>query len=214
MKYTKEHNDIFKWPIVKKLIFLEAISYDKCTDEYLKRNAYIKFGDIAIIFRILQEQDGPRYVSTVITKDMMHFYKKSEADLYEVGYRNYKLVGSPILAPLESILKGTPPEEVHKKEKYPVYELSCHMFSYGACAMFYPGILRKFSDKMGCDIYVIPDSVDEVLLVAAVEENDPKILYERLRLINEANKKDGKFLSNLIYVYKRDENQLKICPKE
>lgn len=78
---------------------------------------------------------------------------------------------------------------------------------YGASAILYPGLLEALAQELERDIYVIPSSVHEMILIPA--EN--KCVYEDLSLmIHEINQRfvpPDEVLSDQVYVYIREENK-------
>jgi len=46
-----------------------------------------------------------------------------------------------------------------------IYVLSNNIGVYGATAMLYPDIIKEFADTMGADLFILPSSLHEVILV-------------------------------------------------
>lgn len=84
--------------------------------------------------------------------------------------------------------------------------------NYGAGAVLYPGVLEKISDKYGKNLYVLPASVHEVLVLPEQGvEDEAEMLEAIVRQVNAGvlNKED--FLSDKIYYYEKTAGILVVC---
>ena len=73
----------------------------------------------------------------------------------------------------------------------------------GASAAVYPGVLASFADAAGCDLFVIPSSIHEVLLLPARDGGMPEELDEMVREINSSEVSPEEVLSDHVYYYGR-----------
>ncbi len=82
---------------------------------------------------------------------------------------------------------------------------------YGATALLHSEILERFSDECGGDLYIIPSSVHE-LLVLPVDTSHPVEEYQYLiEEVNENEVSEEEFLSNSLYLYSRDAKEVSIA---
>lgn len=80
---------------------------------------------------------------------------------------------------------------------------------YGASTVFYPGVLREIADNMETDLFVIPSSVHEVIILP--DPNFTVDISELRTMIHEVNVttvKDEEVLSDNLYVYDRETDRL------
>lgn len=75
---------------------------------------------------------------------------------------------------------------------------------YGAAVLGCPDFLKKCREKIGCDVYVIPSSVHEVLLLKKGEHVDAKSVAEVIRDVNTNEVQEDEVLSYSLY--ELDEN--------
>ena len=73
----------------------------------------------------------------------------------------------------------------------------------GAGAVLYDGVLKRFAEKAGCDIYILPSSVHEVLLVASAMGIKPEDLKKMVKDVNRTTVSKEDFLSDNVFVYRR-----------
>ena len=84
--------------------------------------------------------------------------------------------------------------------------------NYGAGAVLYPGVLEKISDKYGKNLYVLPASVHEVLVLPEQgEENEAEMLEAIVRQVNAGVLSKEDFLSDKIYYYEKTAGILAVC---
>ncbi len=101
-------------------------------------------------------------------------------------------------------------EEVEKlklNENMDMYVMTNTLKTNGAVCITYPGAIREFAEKKGEDIYIIPSSVHEVILIPGVSWNKGDID----RMIHEVNKTQLEpvdVLSNHVYIYRKDINEI------
>lgn len=94
------------------------------------------------------------------------------------------------------------------KENIPMYVLTNKKKLYGAACMLYPEVLKKFSEKLGQDFYVLPSSVHEVILVPADSEADQESLREIVTDINRTQVAEEEILADSVYFYSRSLNKI------
>lgn len=84
--------------------------------------------------------------------------------------------------------------------------------NYGAGAILYPGVLEKISDKYGKNLYVLPASVHEVLVLPERgDENEAETLESIVRQVNAGVLSREEFLSDKIYYYEKSAGNLAVC---
>lgn len=83
-----------------------------------------------------------------------------------------------------------------------------YMFE-GASAMFYKDVLRDFAKTYESDVVILPTSVHEVVIVPSCDISD----INEIRLLQKDNKENTpveQFLSDNLYIYKRETGQIEI----
>ena len=133
--------------------------------------------------------------AALITKSLMERWQLTENGLYEIAAKN-----TPIILPpkTEETLIDTTVEcdEVVTASCSNIYE------NQGAAAMLYDGVISDFaSDNLGKNIYVIPASIHNVVLIAT-NTMTTEDLYNTLKSINAKNTVES-YLSDNVYQYNR-----------
>lgn len=84
----------------------------------------------------------------------------------------------------------------------------------GFSTVLYPEALKAFSDSVGKNLYVLPSSLHEALLVPAGGPAGPAGLQEMVREVNASVLAQEDFLSDSLYYYDREKNELRISGEE
>ena len=77
--------------------------------------------------------------------------------------------------------------------------------------MIDPEIFVDLSEKMGCDLYVLPSSIHEIIVVPAVSQCNEDELRDMVRDVNRSSVSNEDFLSDTLYRYNRGTAQLQIA---
>ena len=116
-------------------------------------------------------------------------------------------------APLRQVLGLAPQEETDTRE-IPMYVLSCIDARFGASVLLYPGVLAGISRKLEDDIYIIPSSVHELLILRASDVDDPQGLIDMIREVNRTEVSPGEILSDSLYACLRGTGEIRRITKE
>lgn len=179
---------------------------------------YILKEDIAVVFCLFPVEQGdagqdrcdqqtitekdsaaPEDPGLLITSEDL---KTWEIDLY-VLYRNALLISREVhpavFVPMSSLLDI--PDETD--DSMPMYILSCRDGRYGASAALYPEVLAGIADKLNDDLYLIPSSVHEMIVLRAEDVRDPCGLHDVIHEVNRTEVLPCDVLSDSLYYYQR-----------
>lgn len=165
-------------------------------------------------------------MSSIIKNKMAENYNLSEEDLYQIAYENTRKISEPILLPssrvyfemfinehdeipdeLLSLLKQ---QDVNEKEMYVMTNKSkC----YAAAGILYDDILSELADKFESDLYVMPSSIHDMMVVSAKEYYDTEILFDMVKSANEESVALEEQLSNQVYHYSRETHTFSIVTR-
>jgi len=85
----------------------------------------------------------------------------------------------------------------------PMYVCTNTSCMNGAGTIFYDGLLREFAEQVKSNIYIIPSSVHETLLIPAEYRMDASELKDIVRCVNGTELAPEEILSNSVYFYNR-----------
>ena len=90
----------------------------------------------------------------------------------------------------------------------PMEVLSTKARIQGATCMIYPGVLSQISKQLHENLYIIPSSVHEVIILPHSEVRDPEEVQKMIREINETHLSQEEVLSDSLYFYNYLENRI------
>ena len=174
-----------------------------------------EFLDLVLYCRVIIDRNGNGVASTIVRSHMLSEWGISEEELWEAAFSNLKTEEFDIQDVNEVLgfifreggLSGT----LDKNEFEPVlYVLTNKYQNRGAVGMLRTDLLEKFAEQGGCDLYILPSSIHEVLLL-----KDDKMpvdeLREMVRSVNRGVVDEMDRLSDEVYYYRRGSGKVEIA---
>ena len=78
----------------------------------------------------------------------------------------------------------------------------------GAACILYDGLLKRLAGQMGADLYIIPSSIHEVLLVPARNGIEKEDIDRMIQEVNNTVLEPEEFLSDHAYYFSREQNKI------
>ena len=100
-------------------------------------------------------------------------------------------------------------EKVERQKPMDMFILTNDIKTNGAVCMMYPDVLKDFANEQELDLFIIPSSIHEVLLVPK-KSGSAKRLNEILNDVNKNSLDTVEILSNKIYKYDREVDEISI----
>lgn len=216
MKEQIEIEEILnKWKDVRKKIYISVINAEWNKDK-LQNIPHKKFLDLAVIPRVELCSIGFARASCDVTYSLLgkwgmneeelwviatyQFLRDSEfetRDVHELILEEYKeMTGKELELDEEEDLSGY--QFVMKKSK----EL------YGAVGILRSDLLEKFAKEQGGSFFILPCSVHEIILIPDRGNTSLEELQETVKLVNETQVEPRERLSDEVYYYSRETNQV------
>ena len=83
--------------------------------------------------------------------------------------------------------------------------------SFGASVILYDGVVRNFADAENCNVFILPSSVHEVMLVPDDGTFDLDFLKELLENANDSSVGQIDLLAFNVYYYERESDNISVC---
>ena len=179
----------------------------------------IPFLDLSIVFLILNIEGDGNVSSTILTNELLKDFDITIDELYEIALSNTEdLLGVKItdMASLLIDMLTSAPfnperdnaeelekiiEEIHKdQEKINMYVMTNRTGFNGATTMLMSP-LKNFACDLEKDIYIIPASIHEVILIPVTSEISLDSLLRIVEDVNQRELKKSEILSNNVYYY-------------
>lgn len=110
----------------------------------------------------------------------------------------------------EKVAEGLMRNISKAKDQLMMYVLTNKQRTNGAVCILYDEIIKKFAEKVGCDVYILPSSVHEVILVPATEGINGKELSCMVKEVNKKELDKIDVLANHIYYYSKDRDEIMV----
>lgn len=225
-RLCKEHEidvlDITDFNNVKDRIVLRIVNYEKNKD-MLKVCPNRRYLDLAITFRYMVSKDALGIASSLVSKEEFELWQVDMEELYHLALFNtmrefpwrmdslVKVVTESIRGQVNDALPESMIKELEQMENgVNMYVLTNDHGINGATCILYDNVIRNFAKVQDCNIFILPSSVHEVMLVPENTETEPEFLEE---LVMEANKSAVgliDLLSDHIYYYDKEREQIYI----
>lgn len=221
-------DDIYDFERVKDHIILRLVGSEK-NQKMLENTPYIPYEDLAITFRWLVNMDDMGVATMLIQNRELSTWGISVDELYEIALANTQCLFPPVLRPLGNMLVGylkdivdkLSPEECSgiqeevveymagEKLRQIFYVLTNEQGINGATCMLYPDVIAGFARTLRHDLYILPSSIHEVILVPDTEELSAELLHDMVKEANDTVVFDSEILSDSVYYYSRNEKTIK-----
>jgi len=193
------------WEQVKQKICFRLVSSVR-NNENLREMPHRLIGDLAITYFMQIEFFGG---GGAIKATNMHMkqWGVTEQDLYEAAMKNTPEIMGVRVETMQDITSRVMAEEVPETGMLVV---SSQDRERGAGVVLYPGFLKEMHRRYGCDIYVIPSSVHEMILVPKFEGMDSEYLKAMIKEVNQCTLLPEDVLSDSLYEYDSENDKLKM----
>jgi hypothetical protein len=204
---------------VKTRIVYKLINYEK-NEEMLKDVPHFRLLDLAVVFHCLLESTPDGTATILIHNHHLDLWDVEKEDLYALAAANTPQLLNYDLRSLTDVMRellhiaGDDPALPPSNELCTMYVLTNSQKLNGAACILYKGLLMRFAERIASDLYVIPSSVHEVLLLSAAEQGDHPKLNEIVREVNTSQLSQEEILSDHIYYFSRETGQLSIPDEE
>ena len=220
-----EIEDIRDFSAVKDKIVLRLVNYEK-NKEQLKNCPYKKYLDLAVTFRYVAGKDPVGIASSLISNTEFNMWNIQLEELYQIALfntmREFPWQMNSLAKVISDCLKDRFPEilpdEVYadvdkirnKEDGVSMYVLTNDTGINGATCILYDNVIKHFAKVQESNIFILPSSIHEVMLVPENTETEPEFL---ISLVVEANQSAVgliDLLSDNIYYYDREKDQIYI----
>lgn len=212
--------DFSDYERVKDKIVIRLINYDK-NKELLEKCVYKKYLDLAITYRYILSDVEDGISSVIITKAEFESWDIDEVELYEKALSNTKELYPGVVVSMSEIIKeacrknlkdflGEDFEIPDSEFDSTLYVLTNTHKIFGAGCILYDDVIRNFAEERNANIYIIPSSIHETMLIEDKEVDDPEYISDLLADANMKCVSTIDLLSDNVYFYDREKDEISI----
>lgn len=225
---AKEENslqveDILDFSAVKNKIMLRLVNYEK-NKELLKNCPHKKYLDLAVTFRYIANKDSLGIASSLISNTEFKVWDIELSELYQIALFNtmrefpWKMESlvNVIADCLKAKGKDILPEELNSEieslseieHKVSMYVLTNDVGINGATCILYDNVIKNFAKVQDSNIFILPSSLHEVMLVPESMETEADSLANLVVDANHSAVGLIDLLSDNIYYYDKEKDQM------
>jgi len=203
-------NQIMDFQNAKERIFPRLVNTAANAD-YLSDKPHVDIEDLSMMFAVRIHEDPKGFAEAIIDDNLMEMWGTDPTEIHDAAIGN--MAGrEPFFANIEDVLfsggvSGMAHEDFNhiediNPEEYsmPFYVLSNAQKTKGAVMVMDQKTMSQITDKLG-EVYIIPSSVDEVLIVPKAEIDDVSHLNDMVCQVNNDAVAPQDRLSDHVYEY-------------
>lgn len=195
----------------KEHIVYKLVNTEK-NRELLEHIPHVPFHDLSIVFEYLVPQGGLNSISILIRNEYMNAWNAYTEELYRTAsintplLRKYELKSmGEVLCELEDMMDFGEPCDI-----VPMYVLRNESKVLGAACILYPYLLSDFAAACRSDLFIIPSSIHETLILPYADPSESGEIKAMIRDINRTQVTAEEVLSDNLYIYEQSTDELRM----
>ena len=191
--------------IAKKSLFVKLVNTER-NESLVEQSISKEFLDLSAVVRIVLKMDKEGMASMALSKGAAEILGMTEEEIYAAALANTLRLFPPKLMNLgryvEMSIGG---KLLFGEDEVTTYILTNQKEVDGAFYLMSPEVVGAIAEALEDDLYILPCSVNEVLLVRASElEDGVDELKEMVRDVNETVVSEKDILSYSVYHYDKE----------
>ena len=179
-----------------------------------------EFLDLSIVYRLGlgSNKDGLYY--SMVDNKLAKAMGMNEQELFQAAYANTRELLPPVVVDMNDITRailkrqGMSDEMIEESISYMpngiMYVISNPVGANGAVSMLYEDELQKLAEKVGSDLYILPSSLHEVIVVPS-HLGELEELADMVHMVNMKAVRLEERLSNQVYHYDKELSRFSIA---
>ena len=191
--------------IAKKSLFVKLVNTER-NESLVEQSISKEFLDLSAVVRIVLKMDKEGMASMALSKGAAEILGMTEEEIYAAALANTLRLFPPKLVNLGRYVEMSIGAELPLGEdEVTTYILTNQKEVDGAIYFMSPEVVGAIAEALEDDLYILPCSVNEVLLIRASElEDGVDELKEMVRDANETVVSEKDILSYSVYYYDKE----------
>lgn len=196
--------DFYDFDKMKEKIVLKVINTERNLD-LLEQvpNLEMEGLGLSVVFYV-SLMTGEQSAGILIKNEHLKLWEKTVSDLLTVAEVNTNRMHAFTIKSMYEVLSGMFgfEEDLIPDDVPALYVLTDKHNTFGASQLYLKDKIREFAEKNNCDVYILPSSVHELLLLRADFPNvEPEYLKEMVCEVNATEVSDEDFLCDGAYKF-------------
>ena len=191
--------------IAKKSLFVKLVNTER-NESLVEQSISKEFLDLSAVVRIVLKMDKEGMASMALSKGAAEILGMTEEEIYAAALANTLRLFPPKLMNLGRYVEmSIGAKLLFGEDEVTTYILTNQKEVDGAFYLMSPEVVGAIAEALEDDLYILPCSVNEVLLVRASElEDGVDELKEMVRDVNETVVSEKDILSYSVYYYDKE----------
>ena len=177
---------------------------------------HVLLEDLAVIFYILVSNDAEGTGTITIKNNMLELWDVNTDTLYELALANTQRLFRGSVQSMANVMMDILSKQMDEEaaeefydmmvdadDMIPMYVCTNTMKLNGAGVILYRGLLQEFADRVDSDVFILPSSIHETLLIPANADMEVEYLKDMVRTVNRTEVAPDEILSDSVYRYNR-----------
>lgn len=209
----------------------DLLDFDKCKDrilpqlisaewnhEQLNKRPHMILEDLAVVFYAHLQDSAPGNEANMrITNEHLSLWKTTPEELYDLALRNLENSKNGVFESMEKVIEEfmfrAIKKEIFETSDYKLCQPSETDYMYivtnknkvnGASELLDKRFMNSICGLLGCDIYILPSSIHECIIIPSTEEVNVHALKRMVREVNRNEVAEDERLSDSVYIYSVD----------
>ncbi|GAB6160770.1 DUF5688 family protein [Howardella ureilytica] len=188
-----------KFENIRNRIAFKIINYNS-NKKYLRDIPFKRFLDLAIVYYVVFDEFMGKKATVTINNSYIRKWGITDEELEKQALNNTASILRYSIKPLATLLREHG-ETIPSDDDKQIYVLTNEANFNGAACILYKDLLKKVSSEIESDLYIIPSSVHEVLIIPKADNITSEELSRMVREVNETDLEREDILSDHVYEY-------------
>lgn len=196
---------------MKGCIVYKVINYSQ-NKKLLAKVPHKRLLDLAVVYYCLLGQKEGESATALIYNTHLKNWKVTEQELYYAAVENTPNLLQSSIKPMSAIIGAMLGEGKQEVSTGPeeMYVLTNKARMNGAACILYEDVLHRFASEIGYDLYILPSSIHEVILLPKLENYNREELENMVREVNAEGVAKDEVLSDHVYIYNRSDGMISL----
>lgn len=214
--------DFSDYAQMKGRTILFVINHEK-NEALLQTVPHQRFLDLAVVCKVIIPFDDGMEGYMQVTDGLMKTWGITEEELFETAEKNTRERYKVRIRPISEVLQGfgVDLEELermtneHSEMDKMMYVADVAASNGGGLCFLYKDKIREFANENDMDLYIIPSSIHELIIIPKKEQIPKEHLLCMISDVSNHMIQEEDYLSNHLYCYLRESDEIvDVCVEE
>ena len=207
-------SELMNYEAAKKYLCFDVVGSDRNAD-MLEKVPHTDKENISMVYRLQLDSTENGAATVLITNAMMEQFGVTKEQLHADAMENAQEIRPADFRTMAAVMAEMMgmPEEMMADMAPPMYVATNQDKVQGAAVMFYPDFMDQAAKELGGDIFILPSSVHEVLILPDDGNMNAQELKEMVTTINASEVSPEDRLTDSVYHYDAQERIFELGEK-